>query len=1457
MFENDDYLKEWAETAIFEATAAKKRGIQLPQVLDQIEEYIKNNPENETNPRVFIHFTNLLKLGTNPRQSYDTPIGIFSYPLTSEILDDYRNKSLPFMGDSQYVFIFAQKPDKNIILDNISEQTFKEYIIDAKRLIVNPEDQDKPIGRVELSNPRRGFPSSAGTEGTYYDFGDGPPRKTVEEILALSDEEIFDILEMRSVSLQKSWDALGRVEGGDLVKIKIIEAIYNEGVDPSSAMVNLVASLLSNEAKVKWNYLMGIDPKNLPPRLSTEIMQRFEKAIDDMKEFHPPATLTWIDFYSERKEYWSDWVSALIETAQKMKPTVLAAFSASLPTLLLEILKFILENSIGTTKHYERVWQKNFNPPFSNILDDPHDDDEDFDGDDVPFQEHLEIDEGMREGVGISIENYRATIAKGMNGANIQTPLGKFWNITRLLGHKVSDIKRTKSPSNRNRTHMLAWGQMLRLLGIDGVVDMGQSLIHPNEPHQAVFFGKQAIRILGSFENPHANKNKKKKKKDKELISVRVGYPMATMYDFNQVFQASKSDETWAKFLKQIGEFDEYYSSEKDSLANQRLWGLGGNHLKPLNEMLNWIQSEGSQLPYFLKGSKRKIIESYNFADHMGANLSSCLLFYISLVNTTFPGEPESVEDKIKHRLNVVNNFLLNPRTYAAFTKSFLNLFAAHREYQTVIADFQEASYRYVTDTLARFTKSKHGQAIGIKDPTFGPENIQRIGAALEVMDNDEDFLFPEEGEEYRQMVAYQKTVLRKNIPPMGKLLFELGSGDESRQKKALEKIFQMANTPGSSTGSTLAFTGLTKLMQVLSAASLESRRNVFSSESIEYLGRETIIDMIKGILYLSKNSKEIARDEQGMFDFFQQLEMRLGFLNYSNSDGLTVNIFRFQEMMSELFKDDSESASLVEQEKTSFIKMSKKRVSSMSDVEDAMDALRKKIKAQEEVLAQSEDSDELPSENDNNVILDNRSRLKIYKASLEFYNLTLKHPFFLFDNDINKRMTKSEAFFLVSNELNKIRENPDYNPVSGFLTEAKIDTGQVMFPNFVLRGVKPPEPSLYTSGEIEDGEVDISRVRKDASDVELKNFIRVQKEEIREQRMEPLLKYNQKMVRIVKDYGTKIQAYNYRTAGATTPKIPFLNSKLDLVSIKLSFKVLFKGATEALGLVINDWDSDDVASFKFQVLRGLFPFIPDDFDEEPELQKRLTGFSNQVSAARSQVIYNNPDFFLKEATSLYRNFFLSESWAKSLYNPQAVESTLLPELSKRIHKIGNTWTNLQWVYESPEGFNLYQTYISLFWEKIVPKVGIFDEGFEVFLEDFEFNNNKQYLELLASPSRETLDLLGASYKWARGQSQTANRVSALSTLWQKKESFKDDPLIRRIMEDLVNRMLYGWPGLKKFRSKIIKEDKLRKNIGNALKQLSPEKLKTLHESLEQVKLSHGDITVLLKEVLLEKRHSE
>jgi hypothetical protein len=95
-----------------EKTRADKEGVQLPSVADELATYVEIDSSGI--PVNYITFTAINKLGINPRSEYNTPNGIYTYPLTKDILEQLKVGRLPFAQDQPYMSL-VQPQDRDAI----------------------------------------------------------------------------------------------------------------------------------------------------------------------------------------------------------------------------------------------------------------------------------------------------------------------------------------------------------------------------------------------------------------------------------------------------------------------------------------------------------------------------------------------------------------------------------------------------------------------------------------------------------------------------------------------------------------------------------------------------------------------------------------------------------------------------------------------------------------------------------------------------------------------------------------------------------------------------------------------------------------------------------------------------------------------------------------------------------------------------------------------------------------------------------------------------------------------------------------------------------------------------------------------------------------------------------------------------------------------------------------------
>jgi hypothetical protein len=91
-------------------------------------------------PDIYVSFTDLNKIGIKPLSGFNTPNGIYTYPL-KEIWKEYRidqkksvGKVVPFAGDREYIQVIRLKNKKGFVEDMYRDYTSKDYDRDIKKL---------------------------------------------------------------------------------------------------------------------------------------------------------------------------------------------------------------------------------------------------------------------------------------------------------------------------------------------------------------------------------------------------------------------------------------------------------------------------------------------------------------------------------------------------------------------------------------------------------------------------------------------------------------------------------------------------------------------------------------------------------------------------------------------------------------------------------------------------------------------------------------------------------------------------------------------------------------------------------------------------------------------------------------------------------------------------------------------------------------------------------------------------------------------------------------------------------------------------------------------------------------------------------------------------------------------------------------------------------------------------
>jgi|3_EtaG_2_1085321.scaffolds.fasta_scaffold21534_2 hypothetical protein len=131
-----------------EITRADKEGVKLPSGQEQLSKYVANPPTH------YIQFSDINKLGINPSTAFKTPVGIYSYPLSTDLFIQFVQGKLPFAQERQYVIVFKPKNISKIIINmneahatdhNKSGVSLKEFWQYMKQLLDMDSDFAKRV----------------------------------------------------------------------------------------------------------------------------------------------------------------------------------------------------------------------------------------------------------------------------------------------------------------------------------------------------------------------------------------------------------------------------------------------------------------------------------------------------------------------------------------------------------------------------------------------------------------------------------------------------------------------------------------------------------------------------------------------------------------------------------------------------------------------------------------------------------------------------------------------------------------------------------------------------------------------------------------------------------------------------------------------------------------------------------------------------------------------------------------------------------------------------------------------------------------------------------------------------------------------------------------------------------------------------------------------------------------
>jgi len=97
-------------------------------------EYLKPYSKD---PDIYITFTEIPKVGINPKSGFNTPLGIYTYPLKElwpTISHGKDAGNVPYAGKSPYIFILRSKNKKKFVKDMYKDYNSKDYDDDMEKI---------------------------------------------------------------------------------------------------------------------------------------------------------------------------------------------------------------------------------------------------------------------------------------------------------------------------------------------------------------------------------------------------------------------------------------------------------------------------------------------------------------------------------------------------------------------------------------------------------------------------------------------------------------------------------------------------------------------------------------------------------------------------------------------------------------------------------------------------------------------------------------------------------------------------------------------------------------------------------------------------------------------------------------------------------------------------------------------------------------------------------------------------------------------------------------------------------------------------------------------------------------------------------------------------------------------------------------------------------------------------
>lgn len=142
-------------------------------------------------PYAFVHFSDINKLGINPRSSFKTPLGIYGYPIKAFDIENLIKGNVPFAGDREFIHFFVVKPEHQdcVIFINQDGTTNKDEELEK---IATEEEEKTGNFPPELTQQWSHLSNQIKQELNKYAHKNANEKLSPEEIIKVFTDNIFD-----------------------------------------------------------------------------------------------------------------------------------------------------------------------------------------------------------------------------------------------------------------------------------------------------------------------------------------------------------------------------------------------------------------------------------------------------------------------------------------------------------------------------------------------------------------------------------------------------------------------------------------------------------------------------------------------------------------------------------------------------------------------------------------------------------------------------------------------------------------------------------------------------------------------------------------------------------------------------------------------------------------------------------------------------------------------------------------------------------------------------------------------------------------------------------------------------------------------------------------------------------------------------------------------------------------